>query len=162
MSKLEEWEEIDTREVLVGFEKIYDQLSGGLGHKPPPKMQTYPPYNVLKLSEDRHLIEIATAGFDREDLTVLLEKNLLKIKGYKSPVNTPKENHNSYIHKGIASREFELTYKLAEYVEVVKTEYKNGLLSISLEKIIPDSKKPRNIPIGYTKDTTNEYQLLNE
>ncbi len=146
------WTEVDPREILVGFDKILEQLSGG----PTKKLPTYPPFNIVELEQDKHIIEIATAGFSADDLEVSLDQNLLKISGVKD--RAVKTSHpasqTTFLHKGIASRDFDLTYKLAEFVEVVQTKYENGMLSIYLEKIVPDSKKPKIIPIGYNELAT--------
>ena len=98
----------------------------------------YPPYNLKQFGQDSYLIEIALAGFQKEDIKVQQEKNVLTISG-----ESKSEDANGYIHKGIGGRNFSRTFSLAEYVEVTSVMMQNGLLCVSLMKRIPEEAKPK-------------------
>jgi molecular chaperone IbpA len=98
----------------------------------------YPPYNLKQFGQDSYLIEIALAGFQREDIKVQQEKNVLTISG-----ESKSENAEGYIHKGIGGRSFTRTFSLAEYVEVTSVMMKDGLLRVSLMKRIPEEARPK-------------------
>ena len=98
----------------------------------------YPPYNLKQVGEDSYVIEIALAGFNREDITVKQEKNVLTITGESKSDNTI-----GYIHKGIGGRNFTRTFSLAEYVEVDYATMLNGLLIVFLTKRVPEEAKPK-------------------
>lgn len=105
----------------------------------------YPPYNIVQVSESEYAIELAIAGFARDDITVDLLKQTLQIRGSKS-----EQSSGNYIHKGISNRSFELKFRLADNVDVSKVVYDNGILSVSLTKTIPEEEKPRTIQIEST------------
>ena len=98
----------------------------------------YPPYNLKQVGEDSYVIEIALAGFNREDITVKQEKNVLTIAG-----ESKSDNSIGYIHKGIGGRNFTRTFSLAEYVEVDYATMLNGLLVVCLTKRVPEEAKPK-------------------
>lgn len=103
----------------------------------------YPPYNVIKHGEDEYTIEIAVAGFGKEDIEVKIEDHTLYIKGEVEV----EESKDEYVHRGIAARKFTRAFALGEYIEISGAELKDGLLKISLEKILPEEKKPKVIKI---------------
>ena len=107
---------------------------------------SYPPYNIKQRSEDRYEIEMAVAGFGKNELRVELHNNQLSIEGCKSGEEEGTEG--SYVYKGIAGRQFRQTFALADHVKVVGSELKDGILSISLERELPEEKKPRLIEIN--------------
>ena len=107
---------------------------------------SYPPYNIKQRSEDRYEIEMAVAGFGKNELRVELHNNQLSIEGSKSGEEEGAES--SYVYKGIAGRQFRQTFALADHVKVVGSELKDGILSISLERELPEEKKPRMIEIN--------------
>ena len=98
----------------------------------------YPPYNLKQVGEDSYVIEIALAGFNREDIVVKQEKNVLTITG-----ESKSDNAIGYIHKGIGGRNFTRTFSLAEYVEVDNATMLNGLLIVWLTKRVPEEAKPK-------------------
>jgi molecular chaperone IbpA len=98
----------------------------------------YPPYNLKQVGEDSYVIEIALAGFNREDIVVKQEKNVLTIMG-----ESKSDNAIGYIHKGIGGRNFTRTFSLAEYVEVDNATMLNGLLIVWLTKRVPEEAKPK-------------------
>ena len=99
------------------------------------------PYNLIKEDEDTYIIELAIAGFDKNDIEVKLDRNTLYITG------THDSEDIEYEHKGIATRDFKRSFALGEFMEVIGAECKNGLLSIRIERIIPEDKKPKTIRI---------------
>ena len=101
----------------------------------------YPPYNVIKEDEDTYIVEIALAGFDKEDLDVTVDQDTLIVKGEQEKKET------EYTHKGIANRSFTRSFALGEYMEVTKAEFENGMLSVTVERIVPEDKKPKTIKI---------------
>jgi len=106
----------------------------------------YPPYNIERTGENQYRISLAVAGFAEKDLAVEVKEGVLSIQGRR---DGEKENgQNRYLHQGIAGRSFDRRFQLAENVEVSGAQLENGLLHIDLERIVPEGKKPRRIPIG--------------
>ena len=98
----------------------------------------YPPYNIISGSDNRTILEVALAGFAKEDIEVATEQNILTIRSY------PKEKESvKYAHKGIASRSFSKSWQLGEDMEVKDVEYKNGMLTVQLQKIVPEGKQKK-------------------
>lgn len=104
---------------------------------------SYPPYNIELVAEDQYRISMAVAGFDRSELDIEVERDSLKITGRKQK----SEQSPTYLHRGIATRDFEHRFKLADQVNVVGSSLDNGLLNISLVRVIPEAMKPRKIAI---------------
>jgi molecular chaperone IbpA len=150
--KVDKWVEIPATDAFIGFDEIFNKLAG-IGPKDIGVKSTYPPYNLIRTSDTSHLIEIAAAGFSPEDLSVSIENNQLTIEGKVSQTDDKNYVYRGEVHRGIAKRNFSLVYKLAEYSEITAVEYLNGLLSIKIEKIIPDANKPKVIPIGFNANT---------
>jgi molecular chaperone IbpA len=107
---------------------------------------TYPPYNIERLTENEYRITMAVAGFGKEDVEIEVNENTLSIRGEKKEVDTER----SFLHRGIASRAFERRFQLADHVEVRGADVKDGLLSVDLEREVPERLKPRMIEIGAT------------
>jgi molecular chaperone IbpA len=114
-----------------------------------PKIPTYPPYNIKKVDENKYVIEMAVAGFGKQDLELELQDGTLTIKG-----NVSSEDAD-YIYKGIAERAFTRQFTLADTVEVKNADLINGMLKIWLERFIPEEKKPKKISIGDTETAHN-------
>lgn len=104
----------------------------------------YPPYNIAVIGENRYAITLAVAGFAEDELELEVENNVLKVQGKKAEDSEQGE----YLHKGIAFRSFERKFNLADHVEVIGAELRNGLLTVGLEKVVPESLKPKRIEIG--------------
>ena len=101
----------------------------------------YPPYNVIKQDEDTYLVELALAGFNKSEINVTVDNGNLIVKGEK-------ENKDvEFKHKGIATRSFTRSFALGEYMEVTGAEFENGMLSVTIERIVPEEKKPKSIKI---------------
>lgn len=127
----------------VGFDSMFDELL-----RTTAQTTNYPPYNIVKHSEDKFAIELAVAGFRDGDIDVQVERNQLTVTGEQSVnLDQPVE----YLHRGISSRSFSRTWTLADHVEVSGAEVANGILTINLERIIPEDQKPKKIAINYTK-----------
>ena len=125
----------------IGFDRLNDFIDYAMQSDAP----NYPPYNIEKQAENRYRIVVATAGFRQDELNISLENQLLSIAGKPEQIQT---EHTEYLHKGIARRAFKLSLRLDEHIEVQQANYENGLLIIDLERIIPEEKLPRQIPIG--------------
>jgi molecular chaperone IbpA len=104
--------------------------------------QSYPPYDLLKLDDDTYQISLAIAGFSREDIDVSVDNGTLIIKGEIVEVTDAE-----VVHKGIAGRKFVKSFALGEYMEVTSAELKDGMLHISIDRIVPEEKKPKSIKI---------------
>ena len=126
----------------VGFDSFFNRLfddafnSGGSG-------ATYPPYNIRKMSDYTYVIELALAGFTKDDLDVELTDGTLTVKS----VPTKNDGDDSYLHNGIAKRVFTRRFNIADDVIVKGADLFNGLLKIELERVIPEEKRPRKIEI---------------
>jgi len=125
----------------IGFDRLNDFIDYATQSDTP----NYPPYNIEKHGGNNYRIVMATAGFRQEELDIRLENKLLTILG--QPENQD-NNAIEFLHKGIVRRAFKLSLRLDEYIEVQQADYENGLLIIDLQRIIPEEKLPRQIPIG--------------
>ncbi len=125
----------------VGFDTIFDRFFNmDVGSQ-----QSYPPYNIRKQSEFQYTIELALAGFSKDDIEVELTDGQLVVR---SKDNDKDEDSDSFVHKGIARRSFTRSFSLADDVIVKGADLKDGMLIIDLERVIPEEKKPRLIQIG--------------
>ena len=127
----------------VGFDNMFNELM-----RTSQDNTNYPPYNIVKHTEDNFSIELAVAGFKDGEVTITTERNQLVVKGEQV---TDLDDTKEYLHKGISARNFIRTWTLADHVEVVGATSENGILTISLERKIPEEQKPKSIAINYTK-----------
>jgi len=132
----------------VGLEDVFNQLETMSGHN-----TNYPPYNVIKHDSANYEIEIALAGFKADEIEVSTEQNILKVASKIEKRDTGR----NYVHKGLSKRSFVNTWKLGEDVKISSVEFTDGLLSILLEKIIPEHQRKTMYTIG-----ASEKQLLAE
>jgi len=123
----------------IGFERLFDQLDEFIHHSK--KLPSYPPYNI-KRDGDNFTIEMALAGFSKDDIEVTVTEDILTITSNKE--NSKKDE----LYKGISDRKFTRNFSMADDIVVKSVELKNGLLTIKLEREIPEEKKPRKIKIG--------------
>ena len=107
----------------------------------------YPPYNIETTGENAYRIEIAVAGFTTDELNIEVKENLLTVTGRKT-ANDDAAPQKTYLHRGLAERDFERRFQLADYVVVTDANLVNGLLSISLKRELPEALKPRRVEIG--------------
>jgi molecular chaperone IbpA len=134
------------RPFSIGFDDMFDQFetmlgNGGLVNN------NYPPYNIRKVGKDNYAIELAIAGFNKNDVEIEYEDKLLTVKTKKNE-RTVERNGNEIIHRGISQRSFVKSFTIADDVKVNGANLKDGLLTISCEKIIPEHKKKKLIPIN--------------
>jgi molecular chaperone IbpA len=126
------------RRSSVGFDRLFDMLEnsnfGG---------ENYPPFDLIRLDDNRFRIEVAVAGFGKDDIEITTQQNSLVIRGQKSD-----ENGSDYVHRGIANRSFERRFALADHIQVRGADLRDGMLAIELEREIPEAMKPRKIEIG--------------
>ena len=108
-----------------------------------PATNTYPPYNVVRINDDKIVMEFAVAGFKKDEISITAEKNVLSINAEK-----PDADDKKYLHKGIATRRFTRSFSLPEYYEVDSAGFENGILYINLVRNIPEEKKPKSIKIS--------------
>lgn len=104
---------------------------------------SYPPYNIERLDKDEYRITMAVAGFTQKELSIQSEEQTLKVRGERAEDTSQRQ----YLHQGIAARNFERVFQLAEHVKVVSAAIENGLLHIELRREVPETMKPRQIPI---------------
>ena len=134
------------RPVSVGFDSVFDHFGSMFEDDMfDISVPNYPPYNIVKVKDNHYNIEVALAGYNKKDIEVNYENNMLTIKTADQKSDEKKEGEN--IYKGIAQRMFKKSFTIADDVEVKGAELKDGLLKVSLEKIIPDHKKARTINI---------------
>ena len=121
---------------LVGFDRYFTAPHHQNGN--------YPPHNIVKYDDTHYGIEVAVAGFSKEEVTVEVDQDQLTICGVK---NRSDENTVEYLHRGLAARDFEQTFTLAEYMEVRGARVADGMLQIDIQRIVPEALKPRQIEI---------------
>ena len=127
----------------IGFDRVFDRLVDYSGATY--ETGGFPPYNIRKTEDFKHIIEIALAGFSKDEIEVVLTDGVLEIKSSNLPTTEkPKDN---LVHKGIAKRAFTRKFTLADDIEIKDAKLKNGLLEIELEQIVPEHKKPRTIKV---------------
>lgn len=133
----------------IGFDRmanLLDNLARNEHSQP-----SYPPYNIELTGEDEYRITMAVAGFDRSEITIEVNQNLLTVSAAKAQEQQPR----TYLHQGIAARSFERGFQLADHVQVKSANYENGLLHIDLQRVIPEAMKPRQIPINIGREIVN-------
>jgi len=126
---------------VVGFDRLASLLEAAASASEGPN--GYPPYNIETVGQDAYRIEMAVAGFKPEELSVDVKENVLTVAGRK----TANDEAKRYLHRGLAERNFERRFQLADYVVVTDAEIADGLLQISLRRELPESMKPRRIEI---------------
>jgi molecular chaperone IbpA len=131
------------RRSTIGFDRLFDMLEnssiaqGG---------ENYPPFDLLQVDENHYRINLAVAGFGRDEIDIVAQQNQLVVTGKK--VDDDKSN---YVHRGIANRSFERRFGLADHIKATEADLKDGLLSIDLVREIPEAMKPKKISIGGTE-----------
>jgi molecular chaperone IbpA len=122
---------------LLGFDSLFNDFEHRFANQ---INNNYPPYNIIKHDEDSYEIEIAVTGFDKDEVTVEIDQNQLIVKGQHADT----ENEDTqYLYRGLATRSFTRTWTLAEHMEVEEGKIKNGVLTIELKRVVPESLKPR-------------------
>ena len=134
------------RPVTVGFDNAFDHFERMFDDDFFTSVPAFPHYNIVKTAENKYNIEIALAGYNKKDIEVELKEGILTVKSKKEEQKEDTKD-GEVIHKGIAKRYFSKSFTIADDVEVKGAELKDGLLRVSLERIVPESKKPRTIDI---------------
>src|SRR6478752_4820676 len=123
----------------IGFDHLFDVLN----EVQRTAEESYPPYNIERLDENRFHISVALAGFTPDEVALTVEQNVLTLESRKSD-----KEERTFLHRGISARNFKRQFTLADHVEVKGASFGNGLLVIDLQREIPEAKKPRRIAIG--------------
>ena len=130
--------QIETKRIntaLIGFDSMMDDTNS--------KNSNYPPYNIIKYSENHYEIQVAITGFDKEAVSVEVDRNMLVVKGHTDAIKAEIQ----YMHRGLATRDFNRQFTLAEHMEIRGAVVKNGLLAITIIRNTPESVKPKMIDI---------------
>ena len=135
------------RPFSIGFDDMFDQFENLLGTGGVTMQSNYPPYNIRKTGKDNYAIELALAGFNKKDVEVEFEDNLLTVRTKQVNKSQDENNNGEIIHKGISQRQFARSFTIADDVKVNDAELKDGLLTISCERIVPEHKKKKLINI---------------
>ena len=125
----------------LGFENFIRDVETILNDTRP--VNNFPPHNIIKADENKYVVELAIAGFSKDEIDIQVLDNTLTIKGEKQ-----EKDEYQYLHRGIGTRSFTKSITIADTIEVKGAEFKDGILRIGLENIIPEHKKPRKIEIG--------------
>lgn len=131
----------------IGFDRLAQLLNDAQRGDATP---SYPPYNIELVSDDQYRIVMALAGFDRSEIDITFERDSLQVVGRKQKDATER----TYLHRGIAARDFEQRFQLANHVKVTGASFDNGMLSIELVREVPEALKPRKIVIGGGENVT--------
>ena len=145
------------RNAFLGFDHLFDELERVTNHA----KDSYPPHNVVKYDDLKYDIELAIAGFSKDDIDIELKDHVLSVKGERQA----RRDQDQYVHKGISGRKFNKSFRLSEYAEVSGADMKDGKLTVSIEVVLPEKMRPQKISIGTTGRQTNDNssaQLLNE
>ncbi len=129
----------------VGFDRLSRLLETGMLNEQ--AAAAYPPYNIVKVSDDEYRITMAVAGFTDEDIEIVSQENQLTVQGRIQSKNTGADQGVTYLHRGIAERAFERRFQLADHIKVTDADLSNGLLTIALVREVPEAMKPRRIEI---------------
>lgn len=135
---------------FIGFEKFNEKMQETLDIIQK-SATSFPPYNLKKVSDNKYVVEMAVAGFGKQDIEITLDDNKMIIKG-----NTSNDDEGAVLHKGIADRAFTRTFSLADNVVIENAQMTNGILKIWLDHLIPESNKPKKIEIEETPAVTTK------
>ena len=135
------------RPFTVGFDDVFDHFDMLSTQLPSMSATNYPPYNIVKTGKYTYDIEVALAGYGKKDIDVTYEDSMLTIKSIKDKETKEVEDNEGMLHKGIAKRMFSKSFTIADDVVVKGAELKDGLLKVTMERIIPEAKKARTITI---------------
>jgi molecular chaperone IbpA len=133
---------------LIGFDTMFDQMERRYSNS---VNNNYPPHNILRTGENQYEIQIAVTGFEKSEISVTVESNVLTVRGEGAESIRHEQPEIVYLHRGLASRDFSREFPLAEHIEITGAEIKNGMLIVKLIRNVPDSEKPRVIDIVEVK-----------
>lgn len=129
------------RRSAIGFDRLFDMLEATARQS---SQDNYPPFNLERVADDRYRITLAVAGFSRDEITITAQQNLLQVQGKKDA----RQDNAAFLHVGIANRNFERKFELADFVRVESADLADGLLTIALVREVPEAMKPKTISIG--------------
>ncbi len=141
---------------FVGFDNIFNELERLVDGTAPTRNTSFPPHNIIKLDDNRYVVEMAVAGFGQDEVDVEIHDGTLIVKGEKKD-----QTEVDYLYRGIATRSFTKSIRLSESIEVRGAQFKDGILKIALENIIPEHKKPRKVEFSKELNFNNP-KLLQE
>lgn len=125
----------------IGFDRLFDEMDRLFMNSA--QSTSYPPYNIVSRTENEYEVQLAVAGFSEEQLDVVYEQGVLRIEGTSGKV----EEGVTYLHKGVGARNFKREFRLADHVEVTNAGLKNGMLTVTLRRIVPEELQPKKIKI---------------
>ena len=128
--------------MTVGFDRLFDEMMGRRWQNSTTSSQGYPPYNVERITDDSWRVTIAVAGFGEDDIEVIVDQGNLNIVGKKE-----QKDDDTVLYRGIATRQFNRSFNLADYVEVDEAILKDGMLTLNLVRNLPDAMKPKKIKL---------------
>jgi molecular chaperone IbpA len=134
----------------IGFDRLFDLVETAQRGTD----ESYPPYNIERLAEDRYQITLAVAGFSPEEISITAEQNVVTIEGGKT-----EKGEREFLYRGILTRHFKRQFSLADYVQVKGASFENGLLKIEMVREIPEAMKPRRIAINGASPSDNVNQI---
>jgi molecular chaperone IbpA len=148
MTQLTRFDPQALNRALVGFDRMFDDMERRFTNQ---VSNNYPPHNILKTGDNQYEIQIAVTGFNKDEIAVQIESNELTVKGEGAESVRHEQPEIVYLHRGLALRDFNRAFTLAEHMKVVGAEIKNGILTINIEREIPEAMKPRIIDIVEVK-----------
>ena len=151
------WADFDRQ--FIGFDAVRKELErvNNAAKNTAKNFTTYPPYNIRKIGENKFAVELAVAGFAKQDIEIDLEGDKLTITG-----KVTEDKEDNFLFKGIAARAFTRQFTLNDQTIVKDATMLNGILKIVLEHLVPENKKPRKVKINDTEETTKQSQFLTE
>ena len=141
---------------FVGFDNIFNELERLVDGTAPTRNTSFPPHNIIKLDDNKYVVEMAVAGFGQDEVDVEIQDGILIVKGEKKD-----QAEVDYLYRGIATRSFTKSIRLSDTIEVRGAQFKDGILKIGLENVIPEHKKPRKIEFSKELNFSNS-KLLQE
>ena len=141
---------------FVGFDNIFNELERLVDGTTPTRNTSFPPHNIIKLDDNKYVVEMAVAGFGQDEVDVEIQDGTLIVKGEKKD-----QTEVDYLYRGIATRSFTKSIRLNDSIEVRGAQFKDGILKIALENIIPEHKKPRKVEFSKELNFNNP-KLLQE
>ncbi len=142
---------------MIGVDRVADLIDSAMRSE---VNSSYPPYDVEKTSDEGYRITLAAAGFAADELEIMAQPNLLIVTGRRAKEDD--DGARTYLHRGIAARNFERRFELADYVVVKSASYANGVLAIDLAREVPEALKPRRIEIGAVEASGNVRRIQNQ
>lgn len=139
------------RRSTVGFDRLFNLLETG---NVSDTAEGYPPFDIVRESDDSYRITLAVAGFRPDEIEIVAQQNQLSVSGKKAD----EKADTQYIHRGIATRSFDRRFQLADFVEVRSANFQDGILSISLQRVVPEAMKPRKIEIGQSSSAPRQIE----